>query len=114
MAIIPRCPQCGAQDVRVCSLQGLGELLRRAYGRYTVRCRRCGHRFEAAIWRVDTFKYARCPKCYRLELTTWSERLYNVPFSIRVRLRLGATRYRCEYCRCNFASFRLRKERFSM
>ena len=28
-------------------------------------------------------------------------------------LRMGATPYRCEFCRCNFASFRRCKEKFS-
>jgi hypothetical protein len=29
-----------------------------------------------------------------------------------VKLRLGATPYRCTACRCNFASFKKCKERF--
>jgi hypothetical protein len=30
-----------------------------------------------------------------------------------MKLRLGATPYRCDFCRCNFASFRACKERYS-
>jgi hypothetical protein len=35
------------------------------------------------------------------------------PLSTRLFLRMGATPYRCEFCRCNFASFRRCKEKFS-
>ena len=41
-----------------------------------------------------------------MELCTWSERFYTAPLLLRVRLRLGAQPYRCENCRCKFASFR--------
>jgi hypothetical protein len=30
-----------------------------------------------------------------------------------LKITLGATRFRCEYCRLNFASFRRRKEAFT-
>jgi hypothetical protein len=58
-------------------------------------------------------RYARCPKCLRLELSTWSEQYYRPPAVTVMKLRLGATPYRCDFCRCNFASFRACKERFS-
>jgi hypothetical protein len=48
-----------------------------------------------------------------MELSTWLRQYYDPPASVRFKLRLGATPYRCEYCRCNFASFRPCKERFS-
>ncbi len=48
-----------------------------------------------------------------MELSTWSEQFYLAPLGTRLYLRLGATPYRCEFCRCNFASFRPCKERFS-
>ena len=48
-----------------------------------------------------------------MELSTWSEQFYIPPLGTRLYLRLGATPYRCDFCRCNFASFRPCKERFS-
>src|SRR5260370_27838422 len=48
-----------------------------------------------------------------MELSTWSEQYYHPPTSTVMKLRLGATPYRCEFCRCNFASFRACKEKFS-
>jgi hypothetical protein len=41
-----------------------------------------------------------------MELGTWSELFYSAPLLLRVRLRLGARPYRCDNCRCKFASFR--------
>jgi hypothetical protein len=34
---------------------------------------------------------------------------YRVTGSTRLKLAFGARRMRCEVCRCNFASFRLRR-----
>jgi hypothetical protein len=65
------------------------------------------------VWSDGAWKYARCPRCYRQELTTWSEHYYHPPRLIVMLLRLGATPYRCAACRCNFASFKRCKERFS-
>jgi predicted Zn-ribbon and HTH transcriptional regulator len=86
--------------------RGLREMLGRVFGHYALRCRRCGHRFKARIWRASALTYARCPRCYSMELSTWSERFYSPPLLLRVRLRLGARPYRCDSCRCKFASFR--------
>lgn len=65
------------------------------------------------MWANGGWKYARCPKCYRQELTTWSEQYYHPPRWTVFLLRLGATPYRCAACRCNFASFRRCRERFT-
>ena len=62
---------------------------------------------------VAEWRFARCPRCYRTELSTWSEQYYNPPFVTRSLLKFGATPYRCDVCRCNFASFLACKERFS-
>ena len=107
------CPKCGLRDIRVSHRRGFGELLRALVGVYPLRCRRCNERWETSVWESGDWRYARCPKCYRQELTTWSEQYYNPPRSIVLRLRLGATPYRCAACRCNFASFKKCKERFS-
>lgn len=94
-------------------VRGLSERVRSILGIYPVRCRACDARFFSSIWHFRYLRYARCPRCYRMDLSTWSEQYYNPPTLTRAMLRLGATPYRCEYCRCNFASFRACKERFS-
>jgi hypothetical protein len=71
----------------------------------------CKTRFGTSMWEGQTWKYARCPKCLRFELSTWSEQYYNPPTWTVFLLRMGATPYRCDTCRCNFASFRACKER---
>ena len=48
-----------------------------------------------------------------MDLNGWTGKTYLPPFWMRVQLTLGAKRYRCEYCRFNFASFRRRKEAFT-
>ena len=107
------CPKCGSRDARVANRHGIGELLRGIFGVYPLRCRRCSTRWETSAWENSAWRYARCPKCYRQQLSTWSQQYYNAPFGTRVKLQLGATPYRCAACRCNFASFKRCKERFS-
>src|SRR5580700_10110055 len=107
------CPKCGLRDVRVSHRRGFAEFLRALVGIYPLRCRRCNARWETSEWHSGDWRYARCPKCYRQQLTTWSEQYYNAPGWIILQLRLGATPYRCAACRCNFASFKKCKERFS-
>jgi hypothetical protein len=107
------CPKCGTRDIRVSHSYGIREQLRGLIGKYPLRCRRCNARWETSVWEDGAWKYARCPRCYRQELTTWSEQYYHAPRWTRMLLRLGATPYRCAACRCNFASFRKCKERFA-
>src|SRR5215472_3530648 len=107
------CPKCGTRETRVSYRRGIGELFRGLFGYYPLRCKRCHERWETSVWDGGAWRYARCPKCYRQELTTWSDQYYNPPFSIRLRITLGGTRYRCAACRCNFASFKKCKEKFS-
>ena len=64
------------------------------------------------MWDANGWLYARCPKCYRQELTTWSMQFYSPRRSIVMMLNLGAKPLRCAACRYNFASFRKRKEKF--
>lgn len=90
----------------------LGEHLKALVGICPLRCRRCKNRWETSVWADGAWKYARCPRCYRQELTTWSLQYYRPPAWTNLLLSLGATRYRCAACRCNFASFRPCKERF--
>lgn len=113
MPIDSACPNCGARDTRVSRSRGWKEKVFQFFGVYQLRCRRCQARYPGKIFDVAKVHYARCPRCYRTELSTWSAQYYNPPASVTMKLRLGATPYRCEFCRCNFASFRACKERFS-
>src|SRR6202162_780556 len=107
------CPKCATRDIRVSHRQGIAEQLRGLIGKYPLRCRRCNARWETSVWEDGAWKYARCPRCYRQELATWSEQYYHPPLRTLIMLRLGATPYRCAACRCNFASFRRCRERFA-
>lgn len=107
------CPQCGTRDVRVSHRQSIAEVLKSIFGIYPLRCRRCRTRWETSVWAGGAWKYARCPRCYRQDLSTWSEQYYHPPSFTRLKLRFGATPYRCAACRCNFASFKPCKEKFS-
>ncbi len=107
------CPKCGTREVRVSQPQGIGEYLKSLVGIYQLRCRRCRTRWGTSVWAAGAWKYARCPRCYRQELSTWSEQYYHPPRWTIILLRMGATPYRCGACRCNFASFRPCKEKYS-
>lgn len=41
-----------------------------------------------------------------MDLGTWDLKYYTPPQSFMVQMTLGAKRFRCEACRCNFVSFR--------
>ncbi|HEV2202137.1 MAG TPA: hypothetical protein VGR73_20140 [Bryobacteraceae bacterium] len=107
------CPKCGAREARISHRRTVGEYLRGLVGIYPLRCRRCNKRWETSVWHEGDWRYARCPRCYRQQLTTWSEHYYNAPTWTIFQLRLGATPYRCAACRCNFVSFKKCKERFT-
>ena len=107
------CPHCSSKSLRMSKVRGFGGRMRSMIGILPFRCRQCDKRFNAAIWNLTIIHYARCPKCLRMELSTWSEQYYKAPFRIVAKLRLGATPYRCDFCRCNFASFRACKEKYS-
>ncbi len=100
------CPNCGTREAKVSSVRGIGEALKSLVGIYQLRCRRCKTRWETSAWADGAWKYARCPRCYRQDLTTWSLKYYNPPSSTMLMLQLGAKRFRCAACRCNFASFK--------
>lgn len=79
-----------------------------------LRCLDCNNRFvgRTLIWK-DLF-YAHCPICLRMDLNGWTGKTYtNPPFWVAFKVGLGARKWRCEYCRYNFASFRKRKEVFT-
>lgn len=106
------CPKCGTRHTRVSSRYGMGELLKALFGVYQMRCRHCRTRWQTSMWANQAWRYARCPRCYRQELTTWNEQYYNPPPGTSWKLLLGAKRYRCAACRCNFASFKPCREKF--
>lgn len=107
------CPKCGTRDARVSTRLGPIDYLKTVFGVYQMRCRRCSARWQTSVLSSGDWKYARCPRCYRQQLTTWSEQYYRAPFTTVAKLRLGAAPYRCAACRCNFASFKPCKEKFS-
>lgn len=106
------CPKCGTRDARVSTRHGIGEALKALVGIHQLRCRRCNERWETSMWDSQAWKYAKCPRCYWQELTTWSLQYYHPPADIHLKITLGATPYRCAACRCNFASFRPCREKF--
>lgn len=75
-------------------------------GMIHLRCRECDERFAAGLVEVRNSLYARCPRCYRLDLTTWNRKHIIVTASRKLLLFLGAKPRRCARCRCNFVSFR--------
>jgi hypothetical protein len=106
------CPKCGTRDARVSARHGIGEAAKALCGIYQLRCRRCRTRWQTSMWSGDSWKYASCPRCYRQDLTTWSLQYYHPSASIFLKIRFGATPFRCAACRCNFASFRPCREKF--
>lgn len=106
------CPECGSRNVRASQTQTFLETLGRAAGFYPVRCRDCDCRFARQIWDLSNSIYARCPRCYNLELSLWSPTHYRPPRSWKFWMLFGAKPRRCEACRVNFVSFRPCKIRF--
>ena len=73
----------------------------------------CKTRFVASTLSLGDLRWAHCPKCDRMDLNQWTGKNYEPPFLMGLMLSFGANRWRCEYCRINFASFRKRKEVFT-
>lgn len=105
------CPECGGKRPRLSKSRGFKEELLRFFGVYPVRCEDCGARFSDSVWRFSEVIYARCPRCYRMDLGVWDARYYSPSLPARIKMAFGGKRFRCEACRCNFVTFRLMKER---
>jgi hypothetical protein len=61
----------------------------------------------ANLLQFEKLPFARCPKCFSLNLEIAQNKPYHhVTFTRSVMLLLGAHRYRCPSCRYNFLSFR--------
>lgn len=74
----------------------------------------CKTGFIAPLIDFNDLSYARCPVCHRMDLNGWTGKTYtDPPFWVKLKVSLGASKWRCEYCRLNFASFRRRKEIFT-
>jgi len=107
------CPNCGSRRLRHARRRYLSEYFWSLVGVHPLRCRDCRLRFTERTWRLSSFRYARCPACWRMDLNTWSADDYPASAGQLLLMQLGATPYRCEYCRVNFVSFRLCREKFS-
>ncbi len=106
------CPNCQSTHVRSAKPKDLNELVGEFLGTYCFRCAQCGLQFQHSVFGTGSLIYAKCPKCFRMDLTTWSESHYRPTFWMRVKRMLGAKRVRCEACRCNFVSFRKRQSTY--
>lgn len=93
-------------------MRTLGDYLRLLHGGFPARCGECSARYIVPGPGFSSLFYAHCPRCLRQDLTTWDLRHYHAAFSMRIRMWFGARRWRCEACRCNFVSFRGRKEKY--
>jgi hypothetical protein len=101
-----KCPNCASADVRRSRRQNASEAIRMSLGNYPFRCLACNTRFWSSIWLLSVWKYAKCPKCLGLTLTTWLLRSSRPTFFQKLCVTFGAKRHRCSRCRCNFVSFK--------
>jgi len=102
------CEKCGSSQLRRSRRQSLGDFAKILQGQHPVRCVDCGHRFVANLLQFDKLPFARCPKCFSLDLTTSPSKGYHSTLWRTLMLSLGAHKYRCPACRYNFLSFRFR------
>lgn len=98
--------------VRTTKANGFFELIGEFLGTYSFRCGQCGLQFQHSVFTIGSWVYAKCPKCFRMDLTTWTESHYRPTFWMRLNMFFGAKRVRCEACRCNFVSFRRRESTY--
>jgi hypothetical protein len=106
------CPQCGSRNIRPSRAYTVGEHIGKALGLFKLRCRDCDARFSHTIWEFRNAIYARCPRCYRLDLTLWDTSHYRTSGWWRFLMQIGAKPRRCEACRTNFVSFRPAKAKY--
>ena len=107
------CPTCGSRFLREAQPRTFKEKLRKLWMVAPLRCLDCKTRFTSSTLLLSDLQFTRCPKCHRMDLNGWTGKTYKPGFWMSLRITLGARRYRCEYCRLNFASFRHRKESFT-
>ena len=107
------CSSCGSIQFKVSKVRGPFERFGLLLGYQPARCKDCDQRMNIRIWGLDHLIYAKCPRCHKMDLTKWSTTRYRPDSYTTFKLKLGAKPVRCEYCRCNFASWKAIKERFS-
>jgi DNA-directed RNA polymerase subunit RPC12/RpoP len=78
-----------------------------------LRCLDCKTRFVTRTLILSDLRYSRCPRCHRMDLNGWTGKTFIPPFFMALKVYFGGKKWRCEYCRLNFASFRTRKEVFT-
>ncbi|MBI4902629.1 MAG: hypothetical protein HY820_03275 [Acidobacteria bacterium] len=100
------CPNCGSKHIRHSHYQSFGERFLSLFGVHQLRCKDCQHRFASRVFRLVDLYWSKCPRCYRMDLSSWNEDHYLPKWGTKVKMRLGAKRLRCEYCRLNFAGWR--------
>ncbi len=108
-----QCPKCGSRFLRESQPRDAAEKLARWRFVSPLRCLDCKTRFVASTLSFADLRWAHCPQCDRMDLNSWTGKNYSAPFWMGLWATLGANRWRCEYCRINFASFRKRKEVFT-
>ena len=107
------CPKCGSRNLRPARYRSSDERLHSFLLIAPLRCRDCRTRFVSrTVFPEDAF-YAHCPKCHRMDLNGWTGKTYQPTGWMKIKVAFGAYKWRCEYCRINFASFRRRKEAFT-
>jgi DNA-directed RNA polymerase subunit RPC12/RpoP len=108
-----QCPKCGSRFLRDSQPRNFKEKLNRWRFISPLRCLDCQTRFVTSTLRIADLRWARCPRCQRMDLNGWTGKTYTPPFFMGLKVSFGAWKWRCEYCRLNFASFRRRKEIFT-
>ena len=101
-----RCRVSGVRNTRYSHFPARipsGSTLAELVGIYNLKCKRCNTEFRGALVApVPHLVVPAVPRCYRTQLTTWDEKHYNPSTWTILKIRLGAKRYRCNICRCNF------------
>ena len=107
------CPQCGSRFLNCSRSVSARERLNKVLGHEPLRCQDCHTRFLAQTFLWRDLLFAKCPRCYRMDLNTWQARHGRTTGWMVLLLQFGGRRMRCEYCRVNFVSLRKRKEHFT-
>ena len=98
------CPKCGSRFLRESRPRTGKERADRLRLISPLRCLDCQTRFVARTLVLSDLRYAHCPKCRRMDLNGWTGKTYQPPLFMGLKVWLGAKKWRCEYCRLNFAS----------
>ena len=107
------CPKCGSRFLRDSQPRNFSERINRLRFISPLRSSDCKTRFVAKTVVLSDLRYAHCPKCRRMDLNGWTGKTYTPPFFMGLKVKFGGKKWRCEYCRLNFSSFRPRKEVFT-